>query len=100
LLTEADRARTQGTPLSLTILQIDRGANCCRQQGESPMEKFLEQLRGRCSDCAQNDVGVKYTSWSLALFCRTRLWRALRFGGQICGAPATGIASAVGCDGR
>jgi len=44
LLTEADRARTQGTPLALTILQIDRGADILRQQGESPLERFLEQL--------------------------------------------------------
>src|SRR6266568_3349882 len=44
LLTEADRARTQGTPLALTILQIDRGAEILRQ----------------------HDVAVKYTSWSLA----------------------------------
>src|SRR5712664_3168255 len=44
LLTEADRSRTQGTPLSLAILQIDRGAEILRQQGESPVERFLEQL--------------------------------------------------------
>ena len=67
LLTEADRARTQGTPLSLTILQIDRGAEILRQQGESPMDRFLEQLaRSLQPMVRQNDVAVKYTSWSLA----------------------------------
>jgi diguanylate cyclase (GGDEF)-like protein len=67
LLTEADRARTQGTPLALTILQIDRGAEILRQQGESPLEKFLEQLaRSLQPIVRQNDVPVKYTSWSLA----------------------------------
>ena len=67
LLTEADRARTQGTPLALTILQIDRGAELLRQQGESPMEKFLEQLsRSLQPIVRQNDVAVKYTAWSLA----------------------------------
>jgi diguanylate cyclase (GGDEF)-like protein len=67
LLTEADRARTQGTPLSLTILQIDRGAEILRQQGESPMDRFLEQLaRSLQPIVRQNDVAVKYTSWSLA----------------------------------
>ena len=67
LLTEADRARTQGTPLALAILQIDRGADILRQQGESPMERFLEQLaRSLQSMLRQNDVAVKYTSWSLA----------------------------------
>jgi diguanylate cyclase (GGDEF)-like protein len=67
LLTEADRARTQSTPLSLTIVQIDRGADLARQQGEAPMERFLEQLsRALQPIVRQNDVAVKYTSWSLA----------------------------------
>jgi GGDEF domain-containing protein len=59
LLTEADRARSQGTPLSLTILQIDRGAELLRQQGEPPMERFLEQLaRSLQPIVRQNDVAV------------------------------------------
>jgi diguanylate cyclase (GGDEF)-like protein len=67
LLTEADRAKSQGTPLSLTILQIDRGAELLRSQGESPMERFLEQLsRSLQPIVRQNDVAVKYTAWSLA----------------------------------
>jgi diguanylate cyclase (GGDEF)-like protein len=67
LLTEADRSRTQGTRLSLAILQIDRGAEILRQQGESPVERFLEQLaRSLQPIVRQNDVPVKYTSWSLA----------------------------------
>ena len=67
LLNEADRARTQGTPLSLAILQIDRGSEMLRQQGETPLEKFLEQLsRSLQPMIRQNDVAVKYTSWALA----------------------------------
>ena len=67
LLTEADRARTQGTPLALAILQIDRGAELLRQQGEPPLERFLEQLaRSLQPIVRQNDVAVKYTAWSLA----------------------------------
>jgi diguanylate cyclase (GGDEF)-like protein len=67
LLTEADRSRTQGTPLTLAILQIDRGADILRQHGESPVERFLEQLaRSLQPIVRQNDVAVKYTSWSLA----------------------------------
>src|SRR5213078_4899262 len=67
LLTEADRARTQSTPLALTILQIDHGTELLRQQGESPLERFLEQLaRSLQPIVRQNDVAVKYTSWSLA----------------------------------
>ena len=67
LLTEADRAKTQGTPLSLTVLQIDRGGEILRQQGEPPLERFLEQLaRALQPIVRQNDVAVKYTAWSLA----------------------------------
>ena len=67
LLTEADRSKTQGTPLSLAILQIDHGAEILRQQGESPVEKFLEQLaRSLQPIVRQNDVAIKYTAWSLA----------------------------------
>ncbi len=67
LLTEADRARTQGTPLSLTILQVDRGGELLRQRGESPLERYLEQLaRSLQPMVRQNDVAVKYTAWSLA----------------------------------
>jgi diguanylate cyclase (GGDEF)-like protein len=67
LLNEADRARTQGTPLSLAILQMDRGAEMLRQQGEGPLEKFLEQLaRSLQPMVRQNDMAVKYTSWALA----------------------------------
>jgi diguanylate cyclase (GGDEF)-like protein len=67
LLNEADRARTQGTALSLAILQIDRGSEMLRQQGEAPLEKFLEQLaRSLQPMVRQNDMAVKYTSWALA----------------------------------
>jgi len=67
LLTEADRARTQGTPLTLAVLQIDRGAEILRQQGEPPLERFLEQLaRSLQPIVRQNDVAVKYTAWALA----------------------------------
>jgi diguanylate cyclase (GGDEF)-like protein len=67
LLNEADRARTQGTPLALAILQIDRGSEMLRQQGEGPLEKFLEQLaRSLQPMVRQNDMAVKYTSWALA----------------------------------
>jgi diguanylate cyclase (GGDEF)-like protein len=67
LLNEADRSRTQNTPLSLAILQIDHGAELVRNQGEAQMERFLEQLaRSLQPMVRQNDVAIKYTSWSLA----------------------------------
>src|SRR5262249_12819910 len=71
LLTEADRSRTQGTPLALAILQIDKGGEILRQQGEAPVERFGEQLSGSLQPIVgQNDVAVKYTWWSLAFILR------------------------------
>jgi diguanylate cyclase (GGDEF)-like protein len=67
LLNEADRSRTQNTPLALAILQIDHGPELVRNQGEAQMERFLEQLaRSLQPMVRQNDVAIKYTSWSLA----------------------------------
>ena len=42
-------------------------AEMLRQQGEAPLEKFLEQLsRSLQPMVRQNDMAVKYTSWALA----------------------------------
>src|SRR6202043_3523826 len=86
LLTEADRARSQGTPLALAILQIDRGAEILRQQGESSLEKFLEQLaRSLQQIVRQNDVAVKYTAGRWRSFCRIRHWRGREIWRTSCG---------------
>jgi diguanylate cyclase (GGDEF)-like protein len=68
LLHESQRARTQGSPLSLVLLQVDGGADCIRQQGEAPFERYMEQL-GRTVQgiVRQSDLAVKYTSWALAV---------------------------------
>ena len=66
LLVESNRARSQGTPLSLVILQIDRGGELLRQQGDAAVEQFMEQLaRALSSSVRQTDIAVKYTAWSL-----------------------------------
>jgi diguanylate cyclase (GGDEF)-like protein len=67
LLVESNRARAQGTPLSLMVLQIDRGGELLRQHGDAAVEHFVEQLaRALSSAIRQTDVVVKYTAWSLA----------------------------------
>jgi diguanylate cyclase (GGDEF)-like protein len=66
LLVESNRARAQGTPLSLVILQIDHGGEILRQHGDAAVEGYIEQLaRALSSAVRQTDVAVKYTSWSL-----------------------------------
>jgi len=67
LLVESNRAKSQGTPLSLVILQIDRGAEILRQHGEAQLERYIEQLaREFVPAVRQNDLAVKYTASALA----------------------------------
>ena len=67
LLHESQRARTQGIPLTLALLQVDGGPELLRQQGEAPFERYMEQL-GRAVQAIvrQTDLAIKYTSWALA----------------------------------
>ena len=67
LLHESQRARKQGVPLALALLQVDGGPDLLRQQGEAPFDRYMEQL-GRAVQAVvrQTDLAVKYTSWALA----------------------------------
>ena len=68
LLHESQRARTQGVPLALALLQIDGGPELMRQQGEGPFDRYMEQL-GKAVQAIvrQTDLAIKYTSWALAI---------------------------------
>src|SRR6266403_1803365 len=67
LLHESQRARKQGVPLALALLQVDGGPDLLRQQGEAPFERYMEQLgRSVQAIVRQTDLAVKYTSWALA----------------------------------
>jgi diguanylate cyclase (GGDEF)-like protein len=66
LLVESNRARAQNTPISLIVLQVDRGGDLLRQHGDAALDHYIEQLaRGLSSAIRQTDVAVKYTAWSL-----------------------------------
>ena len=66
LLAETNRARSQGTPLSLIVLHIDHGGELLRQHGDHAVDQFIEQLaRALSSAVRQTDITVKYTAWSL-----------------------------------
>ncbi len=67
LLGETQRAKTQGTPLALAILQIDQGFELIRQQGEALVERHMERLARAVQPVVrQNDLAVKYTAWAIA----------------------------------
>lgn len=66
LLAESNRARAQGTPLSLILLQIDKGSEILRQHGDAALEQYSGQLaRALASSIRQTDIAVKYTAWSI-----------------------------------
>ncbi|MGC1384681.1 MAG: tetratricopeptide repeat protein [Candidatus Acidiferrales bacterium] len=67
LLMESNRARTQGTSLSLIVIHVDRGGELLRQHGDAALDHHIEQVaKVLASAIRQTDVAVKYTSWSLA----------------------------------
>jgi diguanylate cyclase (GGDEF)-like protein len=66
LLMESNRARSQGTALSLIVLHVDRGSDLLRQHGDAPVDHFIEHLaKSLAGAVRQTDVAVKYTAWSL-----------------------------------
>ncbi|HEY1866323.1 MAG TPA: GGDEF domain-containing protein, partial [Candidatus Acidoferrales bacterium] len=67
LMRETQRARSQGTALSMALVQIDGGPELLRQHGDVQMERYLEELaRAMESAVRQTDLAVKYTSWGIA----------------------------------
>jgi tetratricopeptide (TPR) repeat protein/GGDEF domain-containing protein len=67
LLAETGRAKVDGASYSLIILQIDGGQEVMRKQGETMLEKYIEQLAVALqAGLRANDIIVKYTAWSLA----------------------------------
>jgi len=68
LLAEWNRARTQNTPLSLLLLQVDRGPELLKQHGEAQIDRYVEKVaRAVQGGVRQSDLAVKYTAWALAL---------------------------------
>jgi len=66
LLMESNRARAQGTFLSLVMLDVDRGGELLRQHSDSIFERYIDQLaRALCATIRQTDVAVKYSACSL-----------------------------------
>ncbi len=67
LLSETQRAKSQGTVVSLALLQIDRGAEVLRQQGEAQLDHYVEQLARAFGEVVrQSDLSIKYNSWTIA----------------------------------
>jgi diguanylate cyclase (GGDEF)-like protein len=66
LMVESNRARSQGTSLSLVVVHVDHGGEILRQHGDAAVDHHIEQLARALSGAVrQTDVAVKYTAWSL-----------------------------------
>jgi diguanylate cyclase (GGDEF)-like protein len=91
LLAESSRARAQGCPLSLVILQIDRGKDLLNQHGDAALERYIELLaRSLRGAVRQTDLAVKYTAWSLAFILPdTGLVNAKILAEKLCQVAAT-----------
>jgi len=68
LLSEVTRAKSQGTALTVTLLEIDKGGQLLRELGEATIQEFMQKA-GECvvSNLRQSDLAVKYTATALAL---------------------------------
>ena len=67
LLAESGRAKIDSVAYSLVLLQVDGGQEVLRKQGETMLEKHMEQLAVALqSGLRANDIVVKYTAWTLA----------------------------------
>ncbi|MEE8199812.1 MAG: diguanylate cyclase [Candidatus Acidoferrales bacterium] len=68
LVSEVARAKAQGTPLVVALLEIDKGGALLSQVGEAPMQKFMQQAGETVlSSVRQNDLAIRYTATSLAV---------------------------------
>ncbi len=68
LLSEMGRAKVQGTPLAVTVLEMDHGQQIAHQFGEMAVNNLMEQLaQGVLANVRQNDIAIRYGPWSIAL---------------------------------
>lgn len=68
LTNEATRAKSQGTPLVVALLEIDKGGPLMRQLGEPTVQSFMQKAGETVlSNLRQSDIAVKYAATALAL---------------------------------
>ena len=68
LVNEAKRARTQGTPLVVALLELDKGSALLRQLGDSVLHGFMQQAgEAVLGSVRQTDIAFRYTSTTVAV---------------------------------
>ncbi|MGH9805464.1 MAG: sensor domain-containing diguanylate cyclase, partial [Candidatus Acidiferrales bacterium] len=68
LVNEAKRARTQGTPLVVALLELDKASALLRQVGDPTLHAFMQQAgEAVLGSVRQTDIAFRYTSTSVAV---------------------------------
>jgi diguanylate cyclase (GGDEF)-like protein len=68
LLSEMGRAKVQGTPLAVAVVEVDHGQQIAHQFGEMAVNTVMEPLaQGVLANVRQNDIAIRYGAWSIAL---------------------------------
>jgi diguanylate cyclase (GGDEF)-like protein len=68
LVNEANRSKTQGTPLVVVLLELDKGGQWLRQLGDAALRKFMQQAGETVlASVRQTDLAFRYTATSIAV---------------------------------
>lgn len=68
LVNEAQRSKTQGTPLVVVLLELDKGVQLSRQLGDAALGSFMQRVgEAVLATVRQTDIAVRYTSTSVAV---------------------------------
>jgi len=68
LLAEAERAKTNDLPVSLTLLELDNGADIHKTLGDKGLQDLMAEM-GQCilGSVRQNDIAIRYNPYAVAI---------------------------------
>jgi len=67
LVNEANRSKTQGTPMTVVLLELDQGRQLLGKVGDAAMRRFMQQAaEAVISHVRQTDLTFRYNATSLA----------------------------------
>ncbi len=68
LLAEAERAKTNNMPVSLTLLELDNGADIHKTLGDKGLQDLMAEM-DQCilGSVRQNDIAIRYNPYAVAI---------------------------------
>jgi diguanylate cyclase (GGDEF)-like protein len=68
LVNEANRSKSQGTPMTVVLFELDKGRQLSGHVGDAAMRRFMQQVaESVISHVRQSDLTFRYTGTSLAV---------------------------------